>query len=413
MASRLQLATTAVRPKMYARMMLSGPPGAGKTDTALTVAKELVFGDLSKVIVIDTEKDSALTYADKHPGFVHLPWDPPYSPKELGTTVIEAGKRDGIEVVIVDSLTHFWRKEGGVMSIADGKFGGWKAARPIQEQMVDALLGAQAHVIVCVRSKIEYAQMEDEQRRGRQKVVKMGMAPQQDGDLEYEMNIAAEMDMEHAIAISKSRTTDIPVNRTFAPGAAAELGAAYADWLRGGIEIETLSNEALNTRLGTIHPDVRAKLQRLWAERGLPGVFELNPSQILRVVNLLDQVEQDYNEYLAAQGQQPQPTAQPEQPAQQPQEPAQQPQQQPQAQAPQQQQPAPQNGTQQMQQDDPWGPPQGQQPQQDWAQAQAPVQQPRTAQDYAQIAAQGGQQQGGEQPMYADPAIDVASQYYN
>lgn len=294
MASRLALANTAVRPKIFARMMLSGPAGSGKTDSALTIAKELARGDMSKVIVIDTEKDSALTYADRFPGFAHLPWDPPFSPSELGKTVIEAANQPQHEVVIVDSLTHFWKKKGGTMDIADGKFGGWKTARPVQEDMVDALLGAQAHVIVCVRSKIEYAQMEDERRPGRQKVMKMGMAPQQDGDLEYEMNIAVEMDMEHMMYVGKSRTTEIPVGRVYHPGQAAELGATYADWLAGGTEISTLSLEALQTRLGQLHPAVDQRMRVLWTERGLPNIAQLTPAQILRVVGLIEQAEADF-----------------------------------------------------------------------------------------------------------------------
>lgn len=294
MASRLLLASTAVRPKIHARMMLSGPAGSGKTDSALTIARELVRGDMSKVIVIDTEKDSALTYADRFPGFAHLPWDPPFSPSELGKTVIEAGNDPAYEVVIVDSLTHFWKKRGGTMDIADGKFGGWKTARPVQEDMVDALLGTQAHVIVCVRSKIEYAQMEDERRPGRQKIMKMGMAPQQDGDLEYEMNIAVEMDMEHNMYIGKSRTTELPVGRTYTPGTAAELGATYADWLAGGTEISSLSLEALQTRLGQLHPQVEQRMRVLWTERGLPNINHLNPAQILRVVGLIEQAEADF-----------------------------------------------------------------------------------------------------------------------
>lgn len=334
MASRLLLANTAVRPKMHARMMLSGPAGSGKTDTALTIARELTRGDLSKVIVIDTEKDSALTYADRFPGFAHLPWDPPYSPSELGKTVIEAAKQPQYEVVIVDSMTHFWKKRGGTMDIADGKFGGWKTARPVQEDMVDALLGAEAHVIICVRSKIEYAQLEDERRPGRQKVQKMGMAPQQDGDLEYEMNISVEMDMEHTMYVGKSRTTEIPVGRTYMPGSAAEFGATYADWLAGGHEIASLSLEALQTKLGTLHPEVVQRMRVLWTERGLPPIQALNPAQILRVVGLIEQAEADFG------------GSQPPQPFQQAQPPAQQPQQQPQAPAPQQHAPAPQNGAQ-------------------------------------------------------------------
>lgn len=342
-ASRLALRNTAVRAKMYARAMLSGPPGAGKTLTALEIAHELVGGDMSKVTFVDTEKDSSLTYAEgKFEGFNHLPWDPPYAPGELATNIIAAGEEEGTEVIIVDSLTHFWKKRGGTMDIADGKFGGWKTARPVQEEMVDALLGTKAHVIVCVRSKVEYAQMDDERRAGRQKVVKMGMAPQQDGDLEYEFNIAVEMDMEHTMYVGKSRTSSIPVGRIYGPGQAANFAATYADWLAGGADIEAPTIEALQVQLGMLHPEVAQRMRVLWTERGLPHIQSLSPAQVLRVIGLVDQAKQDFEK---ATGQSaagapaaPAPAPAPQQQPQAPQQAAQPPQQPQQQAAPQQQQ---------------------------------------------------------------------------
>jgi hypothetical protein len=319
--------------------MLSGPPGAGKTLTALEIAHELAKGDMSKVTVMDTEKDSALTYAEgQFAGFQHLPWDPPYAPRELAQTVIEAGNDEGTEVIIIDSLTHFWKKRGGTMDIADGKFGGWKTARPVQEEMVDALLGTKAHVIICVRSKIEYAQMEDDRRAGRQKVVKMGMAPQQDGDLEYEFNIAVEMDMEHQLFVGKSRTSDIPVGTIYGPGMAANFAATYSDWLAGGADIEAPTIEALQVTLGQLRPEVAGRMRELWTERGLPHINSLNPAQVLRVLGLVEQSKQDF-EQATGQSATLQPAAAP-QTAQQP----------PQAQQAQQQAPAPQNAAQPPQQ---------------------------------------------------------------
>ena len=353
---------------MYGRCMLSGPPGAGKTLTALEIAHELTNGDMSKVVFVDTEKDSSLTYAEgKFEGFQHLPWDPPYAPGELASNIIAAGEEDGTEVIIVDSLTHFWKKRGGTMDIADGKFGGWKTARPAQEEMVDALLGTKAHVIVCVRSKIEYAQMEDERRAGRQKVVKMGMAPQQDGDLEYEMNIAVEMDMEHAMYVGKSRTSSIPVGRIYGPGQAANFAATYSDWLAGGADIEAPTIEALQVTLGQLHPEVAQRMRVLWTERGLPMIQQLSPAQVLRVIGLIDQSKQDFE---AATGQSA--TAAPAAPT-----PAQQPAPQPQA---------PQNATQAPQQ----------------------VQQQQPQQPAPQYAEQP--QQGYQQPQYQEQAPQQAPQ---
>lgn len=224
--SRLTRARTAVRPALKGRILLAGPPGAGKTRTGLIVAETLADG--GPVLVIDTEKESALTYADDF-GFDHLGWQPPYDPRELAATITDAGAK--YAVVIVDSASHFWRKAGGTLDIAEGKFTGWKAARPAQEDLIDAVLDCRAHVILCARSKVEHVQ---EEVNGRHVVRKLGMAVQQDDTLEYEMNVAAELDMEHRLTISKSRCITVPVGRFWQPGHAEDMARIYADWLKGG-----------------------------------------------------------------------------------------------------------------------------------------------------------------------------------
>ncbi len=295
--SRLTLATAAVRPKLKARIMLSAPSGGGKTWTALTIARELCKGDMTKVMVIDTEKDSALTYVDEFRmesggTFMHLPWDAPYAPSDLAATMHDAG-RAGYEVIIADSLTHFWTKAGGTLDIADARFGGWKTARPAQEEMVDAILGTTAHVIVCVRSKVEYTQVYNEKTR-KQEVKKLGMAPQQDATLDYEMNIAVELDLEHNMFIGKSRTNDIPVGRVYNPGTAAMFAEHYSTWLAGGTEVDTSTIEALNTRIFALPEPVMNRVKELWMERNLPKLAELNPGQIMRVLGIIDQVEAEW-----------------------------------------------------------------------------------------------------------------------
>jgi hypothetical protein len=226
MVSRLAQARPAVRPALKGRMMLSGPSGAGKTRSSLIIATELAEG--GRILGIDTERESMLTYADDF-DFDHLPWRAPYDVRELNVVLGEAG--GSYAVVIVDSASHFWRKEGGVLDIANGKFTGWKEARPIQEQLVEAILDCGAHVILGVRSKVAHTQ---EEEKGRQVVKKLGMAPQQDDDLEFEMNVAIELAMDHTATISKSRTTALPVGRTFATNRTAEMARIYREWLKAG-----------------------------------------------------------------------------------------------------------------------------------------------------------------------------------
>lgn len=254
MTSRLNLAAPAIRPALKGRLLLAAPSGAGKTKTGLIIATVLAADDDGSIVVIDTEKESALTYADDF-DFKHIPWRPPYDVAELAETITDAGRT--FSVVMVDSMSHFWRKSGGTLDVAGGKFGGWKKARPLQEDLVDAILACDAHVILCARSKQAHVQEEDE--RGRQVVKKLGMAAQQDDDLEYEMNIGCEMDMEHTIAVSKSRCDAVPVGRQFTAGHAGELAELYRDWLKVGEPPAPQSAvDALTARIGAL-PDAARK----------------------------------------------------------------------------------------------------------------------------------------------------------
>lgn len=230
---RLDLAQTAVRPKMHGRCMISGPSGGGKTWTALGIARVLADDDMARVLVIDTERESALTYADVFPGFVHVPWRPPYDPGEL-TAELAKLDPDRWSVVVLDSGSHFWRAQGGTLDIADGRFGGWKTARPIQEALVQAFLGVPAHLILCLRSKMEYL-VEGGGSGSKQQVSKVGLAPVQDDTLVYEMNVALDMDLQHVITVTKSRTPAVPVGRMYPAGLEAKCANDYKEWLAGGI----------------------------------------------------------------------------------------------------------------------------------------------------------------------------------
>ena len=242
--SRLTLARAAIRPAMHGKMMLSGPSGAGKTFTSLSIA-EVLAGAEGKILLIDTEKESALTYADLFT-FDHIRWAAPFDPRELQETLIDAGRE--FDAVIVDSFTHFWRGTGGTLDIAGGKFTGWKDARPAQVDVVEAVLEADCHVIVCCRSKMEHVQQQT--ANGKFEVVKLGMAVQQDDDFEYEVNVSVEMDMQHLMQVGKSRTNAIPVGRQFPAGHAPEFAALYRDWLKGGEPVAT-------------HEDVQALIDAL------------------------------------------------------------------------------------------------------------------------------------------------------
>jgi hypothetical protein len=270
--SRLAQAHKAVRPALKGRMMLSGPPGAGKTWSALLIGTELAAG--GPILVIDTERESALTYADVFQ-FNHLPWAPPFTPPELVDVLREASGQ--YAVIIIDSFSHFWRGEGGVLDVAGGKFSGWKEARPQHEALLQAILACDAHVILGVRSKVEYVQ---EVENGRHVVRKLGMADQQDDNLSFELNVALDLAMDHSATVSKSRTPALPVGRMYGQERTVEMAAAYRDWLASGAPAVVSAKDA-KWRLvlacreaGWGVEDAKVEAGRIWNGRSEDAIGE-------------------------------------------------------------------------------------------------------------------------------------------
>jgi hypothetical protein len=233
--------TDAKREAAKAKIALSGGPGWGKTWTALRVAR--VLSPAGVVMGIDTEHESMKLYAPKPgqppgPGefeFKHTAWEPPYDPRELTEAILHYAKH--VDVLIVDSLSHFWQGEGGTLDVASGKFTGWKEARPIQRALVEAIVRAPCHVIGCMRSKVEYAQTTG--KDGKQKVERLGQADIQSDEMPYEFTVAAELDNQHQLTITKSRCRDLQLGRVYAPEHEVDMAATLLSWLQDAPEAAT------------------------------------------------------------------------------------------------------------------------------------------------------------------------------
>lgn len=265
--------------QLKARVALAGPTGSGKTWTALVWAQ--VLG--KRIALIDTENGSAAYYAD-HFAFDTSVWNPPYDPTKLAKLIEETARTNAYDVLIIDSLSHFWEGEGGTLDIADaaGKraqnnsYVGWKAATPVLRHLIDVIRNSPMHVIVTMRSKMEHVQAKDE-RTGKTTITKVGMAPVMRAGIEYEFTVVGDMDLEHNLTISKSRCHEIadviaPANR------ADEIAATFAAWLDSGDPIASLADiEALRVLMDSVDdPDQRNGLKR--AFKGVYGLPDALPA---------------------------------------------------------------------------------------------------------------------------------------
>lgn len=219
------------------RMAIHGPSGSGKTFTALNIAQHL-----GKIGLGDTEMKSASKYGDKF-DFKTCQFEDDYHPDRLVEFLHEAPK-EGFDILIIDSLTHFWNGPGGFLELVDAEvkkgiakgqkgdsFNAWKTVDPIYKRLVHAIHACQSHVIVTLRAKTEYAK--EQGSNGRTTVRKIGMAPEMRDNFQYEMDVEGMLSIDHDLVIGKTRC-DALDGKVFAkPG--KEVADILNGWLSSGV----------------------------------------------------------------------------------------------------------------------------------------------------------------------------------
>ncbi|MDL5159471.1 ATP-binding protein [Actinomycetospora termitidis] len=257
----------AVRAATYGRIALTGPSGAGKTYTALALAHLLADG--SRPAVIDTERGKSQLYKGINGWDFDVACPQTYSPASL-TEALGVAAGDGYKVLVVDSWSHYWSGVEGMQEQADRRqtggnsFSGWKAARPDERRMIDAITSYPGHVIVTLRTKTAYV-VEEIEQNGRRKSVprKIGLKPEQRENIEYEFDLVCDMDLENTLTVSKTR---LPMLRgAVIPEPGEELATTIRDWLADGEETmgplayrtEALADDVTVEQLRKLHADVR------------------------------------------------------------------------------------------------------------------------------------------------------------
>lgn len=222
--------TKAIKHSAKLRMALCGPSGSGKTYTALAIAAGLG----QRIAVIDTEHGSASRYADEF-AFDVLELTS-FHPEQY-LKALSAAAMEGYDVCIVDTLSHAWTGESGVLDLHDravkrdrsgNSFTAWREVTPLHNRLVDGLVQARTHLIVTMRTKTEYVM---EERNGKQAPRKVGMAPIQRDGIEYEFDLVGDLDLSHTLVISKTRVRCFDAAVIERPG--ADFGAALAQELAG------------------------------------------------------------------------------------------------------------------------------------------------------------------------------------
>lgn len=190
------------RKKAKIKMALQGSAGSGKTYSSLLLAKGLTGGDLSKVAIIDTENGSADLYA--HLGNYNvLTLKPPFSPQQY-VDAIDLCEKAGIQVIIIDSISHCWDYLLDYhSSLAGNSFTNWAKIKPLEKLFMDKILQSNAHVIATMRTKQDYVL---NQKDGKMVPEKVGLKSVQRDGLDYEFTLVFDVDIKHFAVSSKDRT---------------------------------------------------------------------------------------------------------------------------------------------------------------------------------------------------------------
>lgn len=235
----------AERKRAKLRLGISGISGSGKTWSAL----EIATGMGGKIAMIDTESGRGELYGEDFDYDV-MQITVPYSVEKY-IHAIKQSEALGYDILIIDSMSHAWMGEGGVLSVVDNagtnKFtSGWKVGTPKQNALVDAIISSKLHIIFTMRSKADYVL--ETNSNGKQQPRKVGMAPVQREGLEYECTLYMDMSQEHIAFVSKDNTKIYKDNQYVKPS--KEMGQKLIEWLNSGKTqeeiIEAEKNELLD-----------------------------------------------------------------------------------------------------------------------------------------------------------------------
>jgi hypothetical protein len=224
-------------------MNIASPSGFGKTYSALLLGYGIT-GNWEKIAVIDTENDSASLYSNLGP-FKTIRLDAPYSPDRY-IQAIDTCEKAGMELIIIDSITHIWKGTGGILEYQNslgGRYQDWAKATPLYQKWLNRVLQSNCHIITTNRKKQAYNMITEGNRT---KVEKAGLDDEIRDGYEYEMTIAFEIiNDKHMARTSKDRTglfVNLP-EFVITP----ETGKMILNWCQTGIDITA---EHITERIG-------------------------------------------------------------------------------------------------------------------------------------------------------------------
>lgn len=234
------------------KLCIGGIAGSGKTMSSLLIAKGMIQEShpgikedeiWEKICLIDTENASGSLYVNqKVKGttstigeYFTIEIEPPFTVDKY-IEAIKTAEENGIEVLIIDSISHAWAGEGGALdkhenitatSRMGNSYTAWREPKKDQAKLMNTILQSHMHVIVCVRAKTEYVQEKDD--RGKTTIKKVGLGLITQGETEYEYTTVFMLAENHIASCTKDRTTMF-ADTYFVP--TPDTGKQFIKWLQ-------------------------------------------------------------------------------------------------------------------------------------------------------------------------------------
>lgn len=199
------------------KVLMYAPSFAGKTLSSLYMAAGIIMKArgcteqeaYERVLLLDSEYSRGALY--KHIGnYKYKLINPPYSTDKLKEIIEYINTLDNIDVIIIDSLTHFWSKDGGILDqkAAKDKEGGnsytnWQDYTAIFNKLLDVILQSPKHIICTARAKSDTALVTND--KGKQAPKTYGLKPELRDGIDFEFDIVFNIDKEsHSLIVEKA-----------------------------------------------------------------------------------------------------------------------------------------------------------------------------------------------------------------
>lgn len=228
------------RKKAKIKLAIEGCSGSGKTYSSLLLASGITSWD--KIAIIDSENGSADLYANLG-NYNVLALETPFTPEKY-IQAIEICEKAGMEVIIVDSISHCWEYLLEYHSSLQGNsFTNWGKITPRQNSFIQKILNSDSHVICTMRTKQDFILTE---KNGKMVPQKVGLKAVMRDGVDYEFTIVFDIDIKHYATISKDRTGLFIGKPEFI--ISPETGRTILQWCNSGTDVDSAIQSLKNSQ---------------------------------------------------------------------------------------------------------------------------------------------------------------------